>query len=104
MPRDEGAPFTGSNALSGEGKGVSCTVRVKALLSDQIRRATRLIGEHPHVGVVVAPVEGVRRFVSSPYHLDYVIGPNEIFVVSILHARQGPADLEKDHDDKFEAD
>jgi len=61
-----------------------------------------LIADHPHVGTAVAPVKGIRRFVSAPYHLDYIIQANRISVVSIMHARQGPADLEKDEDDDFE--
>jgi hypothetical protein len=44
----------------------------------------------------VAPAEGVRRFVSAPYHLDYVVQADRIVVISIMHAGQGPADLEKD--------
>jgi plasmid stabilization system protein ParE len=72
--------------------------RATIAFSDQIKRASRLIADHPHVGTVVAPVEGIRRFVSAPYHLDYVIRPNYVLIVSIMHARQGPADLEKDED------
>jgi plasmid stabilization system protein ParE len=76
--------------------------RPSGAFSDQIKKAARLIGDHPHVGVVVAPAEGVRRFVSAPYHLDYVIEVDRIMIISILHARQGPADIEKDADDAFD--
>jgi plasmid stabilization system protein ParE len=76
--------------------------RTAVAFSDQIKKAARLIGDHPHVGVVVAPAKDVRRFVSAPYHLDYMIESDCIMIVSILHARQGPADLEKDEDIGFE--
>lgn len=42
--------------------------RASIAFSEQVKRATRLIGDHPHVGTAVAPVEGIRRFVSAPYH------------------------------------
>jgi plasmid stabilization system protein ParE len=76
--------------------------RTSVAFIDQIKRATTLIGDHPHVGVVVAPAEGVRRFVSAPYHLDYVVQADRIVVISIMHARQGPPDLEKDQDSGLE--
>ncbi|RWX76016.1 type II toxin-antitoxin system RelE/ParE family toxin [Neorhizobium lilium] len=76
--------------------------RASIAFSQQLKRGVRLIGEHPRIGTVVAPVEGVRRFVSAPYHLDYVIKPDHVLIVSVLHARQGPADLEKDEDGSFE--
>lgn len=74
--------------------------RAAVAFSDQMKRAVRLIGAHPRVGTVVAPVESIRRFVSAPYHLDYVILPNYILIASVMHARQGPADLEKDEDQR----
>jgi plasmid stabilization system protein ParE len=76
--------------------------RTSVAFSDQIKKASRLIGNYPHVGVVVAPAEGVRRFVSAPYHLDYVVQVDRIMIISVMHARQGPADLEKDDDDAFD--
>jgi plasmid stabilization system protein ParE len=76
--------------------------RTAVAFSQQIRKAARLIGDYPHVGVSVAPAEGVRRFVSAPYHLDYIIQADSIMIISIMHGRQGPADLEKDDDDDFE--
>lgn len=76
--------------------------RTAVAFSDQIKKAARLIGDHPHVGVVVAPADDVRRFVSAPYNLDYVIQLDRITIVSVLHGRQGPADLDKDDDDAFE--
>ncbi|CDZ38934.1 type II toxin-antitoxin system RelE/ParE family toxin [Neorhizobium sp. BETTINA12A] len=76
--------------------------RASIAFSEQVKRAARLIADHPRVGTAVAPVEGIRRFVSAPYHLDYVIEADRILIVSIMHARQGPADLEKDEDDDFE--
>ena len=72
--------------------------RTSIAFSEQIKKAARLIGEHSHVGVVVAPAEGVRRFVTAPYHLDYIIQVDRILIISIMHARQGPANLEKDAD------
>ena len=76
--------------------------RTSVAFLDQIKKAARLIGDHPGVGVVVAPAESVRRFVSAPYHLDYIVQVDCIMIVSVLHARQGPADIEKDEDDVFE--
>ena len=72
--------------------------RTAVAFSEQIKKAARLIADHPRVGVVVAPAEGVRRFVTAPYHLDYVLQIDRIVIISIMHARQGPADLEKDED------
>ncbi|CAD7027336.1 type II toxin-antitoxin system RelE/ParE family toxin [Pseudorhizobium endolithicum] len=72
--------------------------RIAVAFSEQIKKAARLLGEHPRVGVVVAPADGVRRFVTAPYHLDYILREDHIVIVSIMHARQGPADLEKDAD------
>lgn len=76
--------------------------RTSVAFSDQIKKAARLIGDHPHVGVVVAPADEVRRFVSAPHHLDYVVQVDRIMIVPVMHGRQGPADLEKDDDDAFE--
>ncbi|KKX28061.1 type II toxin-antitoxin system RelE/ParE family toxin [Rhizobium sp. LC145] len=76
--------------------------RASVAFSEQVRRAIQLIGDHPRVGTAVAPAEGIRRFVSAPYHLDYILQADRILIVSIMHARQGPADLEKDEDDVFE--
>lgn len=72
--------------------------RASLAFSEQVKKAIRLIGRYSEVGTNVAPVEGVRRWVSAPYHFDYVIQGDRILIVSILHARQGPADLEKDED------
>ncbi|MDE1159320.1 MAG: type II toxin-antitoxin system RelE/ParE family toxin [Neorhizobium sp.] len=76
--------------------------RAAIAFSDQIKRAGRLIQQHPRVGTSVAPVEGVRRFVSAPYHVDYVIQPGRILIVSVMHSRQGPADLDDSPDQDFE--
>jgi plasmid stabilization system protein ParE len=101
---DESVPVGRSDTLRPAGKGVSCPIQPTASIafSEQVKRAARLIANHPRVGIAVAPVEGIRRFVSAPYHLDYVIETDRILIVSIMHARQGPADLEKDEDDDFE--
>lgn len=61
--------------------------RTSVAFSDQITKAARLIGDHPHVGVAVAPAD-----------LDYIIREDGITIVSVMHARQGPPDLEKDAD------
>ncbi len=76
--------------------------RTAVAFSDQIKKAARLIGDHPHVGVAVAPADNVRRFVSAPYHLDYVVQVDRIMIISVMHGRQGPADLEKDDEGEFE--
>ncbi|WP_172973613.1 type II toxin-antitoxin system RelE/ParE family toxin [Pseudorhizobium flavum] len=100
LPPDEGALLGGSDAVRRTRAGLSRSVRAqdRVAFSEQIKKAARLLGEHPRVGVVVAPADGVRRFVTAPYHLDYILQEDHIVIVSILHARQGPADLEKDAD------
>lgn len=76
--------------------------RASVAFTAQVRRTIRLLAEHPFAGSAVAPVKGVRRLVSAPYHFDYVVEGDTVFVVSVLHARQGPAELEKDDDDSFD--
>lgn len=72
--------------------------RTAVAFSEQIKKAARLLGEHPQVGVAVAPADGIRRFVTAPYHLDYVLREDYLLIVSVLHARQGLPDLERDED------
>lgn len=76
--------------------------RASLAFTAQVRKTLRLLAEYPFSGSAVAPVKGVRRLVSVPYHFDYFIQGQTVFVVSVLHARQGPAELEKDDDDSFE--
>jgi plasmid stabilization system protein ParE len=65
-------------------------------ITAQIKNAIALIAEYPQAGAIVSPVDAVRRFVSAPYHLDYTIGADAIFIVAIRHGRQSLQDLEKD--------
>jgi plasmid stabilization system protein ParE len=51
---------------------------------------------------MVAPVEGIRRFVATPYHVDYVIQSDRVLVVSVMHARQASSALDHDDDDGFD--
>ncbi|MBD8649811.1 type II toxin-antitoxin system RelE/ParE family toxin [Rhizobium sp. CFBP 13726] len=76
--------------------------RTAVAFSDQIKRTIRLISEQPRVGTMVAPVEGIRRFVATPYHFDYVIQSDRVLVVSVMHARQASSALDHDDDDGFD--
>lgn len=70
--------------------------RASLAFSEQVKKAVRLIGRYPDIGTTVAPVKGVRRWVSAPYHFDYVVETDRIVIVSVMHARQGPADIDWD--------
>lgn len=72
--------------------------RASVAFSQQIRRAMTLILEHPAAGPPAGPVGGVRRYVSTPYTIYYVIRGNELVVVSIWHGRQMPGKFEMDED------
>lgn len=76
--------------------------RASLAFTAQVGKTLRLLADYPFAGSAVAPVKGVRRLVSPPYHFDYVIKDDTVFVVSVQHARQGPAELEKDDDDSYE--
>jgi len=65
-------------------------------ITAQIKSAISLIARYPQAGPIVSPVDDVRRFVSAPYHFDYTILQDVIFIVAIRHGRQSLHDLEKD--------
>lgn len=78
--------------------------RAAAAVSVQMKKAIALIAEYPKAGPVAAPVDGIRRFVSAPYHLDYQELDDMVLIVAIRHGRQRLSDLDKDADDPQNAD
>ncbi len=64
----------------------------------QLRRAFRLLADHPMAGAEYSLLSGRRRFVSGDYVVDYRIGPKGITVSHIRHGRQPAPELEKDED------
>ena len=71
--------------------------RTALAVVQQLRRAVKLIGEHPHIGPAVDGVEGVRRFISAPYHGDYMESDGILIVVTIRHGRQAPRQLDTNY-------
>ncbi|AYD00226.1 type II toxin-antitoxin system RelE/ParE family toxin [Neorhizobium sp. NCHU2750] len=71
--------------------------RVALAVVQQIRAAVKLIGEYPQIGPPVDGTEGVRRYVSAPYQIDYQEDEAGIMVVAIRHGRQVPRDVELEY-------
>jgi plasmid stabilization system protein ParE len=71
--------------------------RVALAVVRQIRAATKLIGEYPQIGPAVDGAEGVRRYISSPYQIDYQEDEVGIMVVAIRHGRQAPREVEVEY-------
>jgi plasmid stabilization system protein ParE len=67
----------------------------------QIGNAAKMLAEYPAAGAVLTPVPGVRRYVSAPYQIDYVIAGDAVVIVAIRHGRQNPS-MEIDDDADFE--
>jgi plasmid stabilization system protein ParE len=77
--------------------------RVALAVVQQIRTAVKLVGEYPQVGPPVDGAEGIRRYVSAPYQIDYQLDEGGLIVVAIRHGRQSPRDVEAGYP-SFETD
>jgi len=68
----------------------------------QLKSAAKLIGQYPQAGVVAEPAKGVRRYVSAPYQIDYILGDDLVIIAAIRHGRQNPRDVDDELSDGTE--
>ena len=68
----------------------------------QIRKAAQLISDYPQAGQAIVMAPGVRRYVSAPYHIDYIERDGMIIVIAIRHGRQSPRGVSESDDQSFE--
>lgn len=71
--------------------------RVALAVVRQIKAATKMIGDYPQIGPFVDGTEGVRRYISAPYQIDYQEDEIGIMVIAIRHGRQAPREVEAEY-------
>ncbi len=65
----------------------------------KLRKAMATLSGYPEAGTQLSPVSTIRRFVLSPYVMEYEIQADEIVILLIRHGKQEKTMLEKDGDD-----
>jgi plasmid stabilization system protein ParE len=57
----------------------------------EAKASTRRIEQYPEIAPLIERGVRAKAFISFPYSILYVVGPNELFIVAVAHQSKRPA-------------